>query len=606
MGSVYTIGPAINPRNDPAPRLHRCNGKHPCQICQHTDWCEWREDGAAHCMRTESDRSCDRGGGWWHNLPGSGAHTSVRVTPISPAEIIPAPERADPDTLNRVYGMMLAAAGLYDAHAAYLASCGILDTSGYGSINGNRNVIANKLRREFDAPTLRRIPGLYDRGESFLRIAAPDGMLVAVRDQLGRISGMQIRIIQPDGSKEYRWLSSATHDGPGSGSPAHYAPAAISHRVWVTEGVKKADVCASLTGCATIGMPSHTTQAAALGMLAQLRDNGTDCVVIALDEDSAEHTRELVDLSRRKLIDACLALGLAVRVARWDGALGKGIDDLLFAEHKPTITVEARINPVDGPSTGLEADAQLGRDLTLILASNIPILERVAAMGLRVVQGADPLKPRKHLAAKIAHAAGMHAKSGAQVVGRALADTAARASSAVTRINNHDDLGHSHLSFAIDAGAFPSASEITAPSPRTAKRAARDKELRHCWSCGKTGLEVTCPHCHASRPIEAFEENPLDGPSSMDQQEDPTGRTVHPLVRSWTVHPLGSDDSALDPFRCACGNTAWKDNLCTSCGGKWVPLLDLPPASVAVADAAPVPPVKSAFAHMDELHGRWK
>lgn len=46
-------------------KWYRVNRKRPCAICNRIDWCGYTDDGAACCMRVESDHPT-RNGGWLH------------------------------------------------------------------------------------------------------------------------------------------------------------------------------------------------------------------------------------------------------------------------------------------------------------------------------------------------------------------------------------------------------------------------------------------------------------------------------------------------------------------------------------------------------------
>ena len=175
-------------------------------ICDDSDWCEIRSDGAVHCMRTESDRACEvRMGGWWHNLPSGNAHTAVRVpAPPKPA----APPLASADQRNAVYQALLDACQLSAPHEAYLLGCGLAQSTpaSYATLNGNRDAVAAQLQRTFSGDVLAGVPGLFLHPAGTLGIAFSDGLLLAVRDTSGRVTRLQSRCESGDGSKVYRWL----------------------------------------------------------------------------------------------------------------------------------------------------------------------------------------------------------------------------------------------------------------------------------------------------------------------------------------------------------------------------------------------------------------
>ena len=477
MSSVYTIGPAFQSSHTRSMdhTLRRVTRREPCPICSDIDWCEVRDDGAVHCMRTESNKPCDvRMGGYWHNLP-SNAHTPVRTMHKPATESVAPATLANISDRHRIYSDLLASCQLGAIHEAWLLGQGIDQPAGsYATLNGNRAEVCRHLMRTYPQELLITVPGLWIHDDGTLGIAAMDGLLVAVRGIDGRIERLQCRV-EKDGKKAYHWLSSSSHGGPSSGAIAHYAAAADRRWLWITEGVKKADVAALLNGQPCIGMPSHTAHKAGMEMVDK---SGTAGVIIALDEDSDDTTRGLVDTSRQELVQQCLARGLAVRVARWDGTLGKGIDDLLLAGYQPTITIARAVsdsrtdqNPLEAASSGFAIKARMCDDLVAIITSPLPDAEARGIAALRIAKDDKPAEMQQHYTSDLARYAGMHSASGAQKVGRALLDASHRG--IVIRENNKDAAGHSHLSFALDMSKVPSPTEIILPSPRAAQKKAR-------------------------------------------------------------------------------------------------------------------------------------
>jgi len=338
--------------------LSRVSRRQPCPICQHTDWCELRSDGAIHCMRVESPIPSLRGGGWWHNFPDQGSPEHARAgaykannTDLTPAEPPPAVPAATAAERDKVYQSLLAICPLHTDHMRYLRAEGFHEPElrWYGSLDSKRALIGRELQRKYANGLLAAVPGFYIRADGQLAISAPDGLLVAVRDEEGRIIGMQVRVAERDGSKKYLWLSSASKAGPASGAPAAIAGPA-SAMVWVTEGAKKAHSAALALDCRVIGLPGHATQKEGLEALRRLADAGALCVVVALDEDSNPATAAAVDRSRRQLCRAGLSMGLAVRVARWDGDVAKGLDDLLRTGQVPELQIVTALAGEDPPA----------------------------------------------------------------------------------------------------------------------------------------------------------------------------------------------------------------------------------------------------------------
>ena len=522
--AVYTIGPSRTERHSHT--WHRVTRKEPCPICSDIDWCEVCLDGCVHCMRTESNiKSDSRMGGYIHNLPSS-AHTPVRTMHKPATESVTPAPLANISDRHRIYSDLLASCQLGAVHEAWLLGQGIDQPAGsYATLNGNRAEVCRHLLKTYPQELLITVPGLWIHDDGTLGIAAMDGLLVAVRGIDGRIERLQCRV-EKDGKKAYHWLSSSSHGGPSSGAIAHYAAAADRRWLWITEGVKKADVAALLNGQPCVGMPSHTAYSAGMKLV---DESGTAGVIIALDEDSAMETRELVDRSRQELVRQCLARGLAVRVARWDGSLGKGIDDLLMAGYQPTITIanepSVLTNRQNGPS-------QREQDLIAILASPIAEDQKLALMALRVVEQDSPGVLQKRSLDPIVEAAGVqYLKSGKNKIGKSLNDASKQG--VVKRSYHYDSqLQRSTLELASNVPALPAQGSILIPSTRKQKDAAAK---RKCTSCGSTDLVCLCMACGNLETLEAggvltvpecFNESakhsPADTriPSPMDQQED--------------------------------------------------------------------------------------
>lgn len=349
--------------------LRRVSRREPCPICGKPDYCEVRGDGAVHCMRTASDvPGRARGGGWWHHPPAGEAPAQPLAAAVATiVHAVPAPAkpgRAGADTLDAVYRPLLAACPLSAADLAYLDACGVPEAAlaGYGTLppRAQQQHVLDGLLACYPRATLLTVPGIVER-DGRLQLTVGGGLLVAVRDLGGQITALTVRQVNTDGKKRYVWLSGG--GGPESGSPAHVAlPAgAPSHTVLVTEGVKKAEIAAAHLGYPAIGLAGHGVQVAGLATLERLAEQGALCVLVAFDEDATPGTAALVDASRRKLAAAALAMGLAVRYARWDGALGKGIDDLLVGGHRPRLDVVTAVPAEDDPG-GAGRGRPLNRD----------------------------------------------------------------------------------------------------------------------------------------------------------------------------------------------------------------------------------------------------
>ncbi len=317
-----------------------------CPICTHPDWCEIHtQSGAVHCMRTENDHPGEhRGGGWWHNLPQPDATTGRVVW--SPEDFAAPgedtrPPGADAPTKHAVYTALLALCPLSPAHRDHLLGptrqLPQEALGNYGTLPEGKaqTPILAALVDQCGRDALLETPGFVEDQSrpGGLRFNSHGGLLIPVRDTADRIQGMQVRADR--GEPRYRWLSSA--EGASSGTPAHVArPAQITTRpsVVLTEGPLKADIAAPLLSAPCVAITGVATWRAALPAMEEFQEaEGYTAVIIALDADdpaSKARTVEQVEAIRQEIAAALVHMGYAVRFARWDHSLGKGLDDLLL------------------------------------------------------------------------------------------------------------------------------------------------------------------------------------------------------------------------------------------------------------------------------------
>jgi hypothetical protein len=182
-----------------------------------------------------------------HHLDGA-ARPTAAAPPLPPSS--PVAERADPDTLHAVYSALLAALQLSCPHRANLRCRGLaddeIDRRGYRTLAvRGRADLARNLRERF-GDTVLRVPGIIvkqgDRG-AYITLAGAAGLLVPIRDTARRVVALLVRRDDnTDGRGKYLYVSSAPHNGPGPGAPAH-VPLGIAGPVEVvrlTEGALKA------------------------------------------------------------------------------------------------------------------------------------------------------------------------------------------------------------------------------------------------------------------------------------------------------------------------------------------------------------------------------
>ena len=108
--------------------------------------------------------------------------------------------------------------------------------------------------------------------------------------------------------------------------------AACGGPILITEGLKKALAsienglpAIALRGVSCWNIPNYKTLKPELASIA------TGTILIAFDQDEKPKTRSNVSAQAKALGDAIEALGGTARFLRWDGAVGKGLDDFLMA-----------------------------------------------------------------------------------------------------------------------------------------------------------------------------------------------------------------------------------------------------------------------------------
>jgi hypothetical protein len=335
----------------------------PCPICNKPDWCSTITDGTQVMCRRKNN------GSGIHKQDKSGTDYylyRLDQTPRASMEgdespsASDAPDQADAEFLNQVYGTMLDECPLSPTHRQELHRRGLTEgqikRNRYGTLPHNdRDKLAAKLVERFGADVCAGVPGLYKKNPEHWSLAGAPGILAPVRDTEHRIVALKVRADDAgDGHSKYTYLSSKKHGGPGPGSQVHVAlcddPGQSAARL--TEGELKADVATALTWVPTISIPGVSSWRMALPVFREL---GYRTIRLAFDADAVKNEHVA-----RALYDAFQALekqGFEVLLETWPLEDGKGIDDLLVAGHKPTLKAgdEARkaVNRILAEAKGL-------------------------------------------------------------------------------------------------------------------------------------------------------------------------------------------------------------------------------------------------------------
>lgn len=469
--------------------LRRVNRHEPCPVCGKPDWCGVAGDGSVHCMRVESERPARSGGGWWHRvtLDQGDLRRSANAL-VHQAKRTESVALADEETRDSIYRAILAACPLSTEHSAYLDACNVPadERAGYGSLTRQRWQLSARLLRSWPRELLLSVPGLYDRADGTIGIAALDGLLVAVRDIDERVIALQVRVAGDNGKKSYFWLSSSSHEGPSCGVPAHIALrgyAEPGHTIWITEGAKKAHLASAYMDAPAIGMPGFAAVDKALAAVDSCIERlGTVCVVIALDEDADPTVANRVETARAELVGGCLARGLAVRVARWDRSRGKGIDDLCQAGHYPSIAIATAgaTMPVGDQAKEAARYREIRRILwgctTTTATTKLGLLAIYEKSGYPCEQAAVQRENTVVLMGDLGRLIGCTAK----IAGRVVSELAE--AGLVDREEKRTPAGR--LLLALSPGRPAGATEIVAELPAR----AADRNKRRCPGCGSENL----------------------------------------------------------------------------------------------------------------------
>jgi len=494
----------------------------PCEVCRAKKLCEYTDDGWLHCFDDTAARA--RGGRPWDKRQGGYLikpderpramrllPSQAELTPVVPPD--PEPPRAipsaDADTRDAVYTSLLELCPLTTKHGRLLTGPehGLTPEQArrYGTLQSNTQGVCATLEQRHGRDVLLGVPGFIEKDGRIEARGA--GIILPTRDVRGRIAAIDVRREHPeDGQAKYFKLSNGSAGGPSSGTPAHVArPRELrdARTVYVTEGVKKADVAADALGCVVIGVVGHGTWRHALSALDELAEAGASECIIALDRDTNPKTVEKVDDSRRQLAAATVELGYAVRLAVWDAATAKGLDDLVQAGLTP---MRERYRPLlaDG-----EAHAQLAAQYETVRAREADVsrlmtmphmkpTDKAVVHAVWNVTGQYPsacgeeLPPliqlsREYLAGQAGVSAG--------TVGNGLPDLA---KVGIIRRELRYDPETKQSMLWLGAGRLPE-TPWTKEELQTPSR-AKDRERKVCPSCGSSHLAVrsyTCEDCNA-------------------------------------------------------------------------------------------------------------
>jgi hypothetical protein len=314
----------------------------PCPVCKKPDWCRVAEDGSVCCCRrvaADGEERTDKDGAIYyvHQLAaGANGHATAppRFTLADGGG-----ERADPDTLHRVYAALLDQLPLDPHHVDGLRARGLkgdLKAAGYRTLGRGRWTAVRALIDAGLEEHLPRVPGFFvqdgKRGP-YWTVGGASGLLIPIRDVKQRVVALQVRADFPGEGPLYSFVSSKKRGGSSPGAPVH-VPLFDGDRatVRVTEGALKADVATALSGLLTIGLAGVNGWPRAAALLKRL---GAKTARVAFDADARHNPN--VAAALRQLMRGLRSEGFVVELERWREEDGKGIDDLLAAGQRPEV-----------------------------------------------------------------------------------------------------------------------------------------------------------------------------------------------------------------------------------------------------------------------------
>jgi hypothetical protein len=250
-------------------------------------------------------------------------------------------KRAGADHLNEVYSFLLGEClELRPEHGDHLLiERGLGDTviasKPYASAPSERDLpsVCEKMRGRF-GDALLGVPGFYRDSRGIVLMPSYSGIFIPVRDERGRIVGLQCRN-ERSGQPKYTWFSTNPNkypSGTSSGTPVHFVKPDLAERTGravIIEGALKGDIISEYEDVATVavaGVSSFNADRFGADLrraIPQLRET-----IIAFDADW--RTNEQVRGGLLRLIRSLKVAGLEIRGWVWDAERGKGLDDLIL------------------------------------------------------------------------------------------------------------------------------------------------------------------------------------------------------------------------------------------------------------------------------------
>lgn len=215
-----------------------------------------------------------------------------------------------------------------------------------------KTAIVNELLKSFKPETLIRVPGFrkvdiqgknsyisfkntMKKNKNSNDFVDIDGFFIPYHDYLGRLVGMQYRLMTPfidDNGKKIRYFWYTSKE-ISCGNPIDYhIPAKITMDdvILITEGALKAKIASEKLGIRSLAEAGVTNYRRLIKelQLIEKHENKKYKILLCLDMD--KYSNQDVSSAEISTIAMLKALGYSVTILEWDASEGKGIDDKLM------------------------------------------------------------------------------------------------------------------------------------------------------------------------------------------------------------------------------------------------------------------------------------
>lgn len=246
-------------------------------------------------------------------------HQTVKEYPIT-----------DIDTRHATYSALLNSLSLSKDHKENLLRRGLTEDEivrlGYKTtpVMGMPSIARQLLT---DGLYLAGVPGFYrNEKDEWTFVNDNRGILIPVRDEEGRIQGLQLRLDNVE-KRKFRWMSSTDRkDGCRAEGWTHFSGEPCETLV-LTEGPMKADVINALSGWSVLAVPGVNALKKLKASLETLRAKGLKRVQTAFDMDML--TNPNVKNGFEELLALLDEMEFTFGTYLWDPRY-KGLDDYLW------------------------------------------------------------------------------------------------------------------------------------------------------------------------------------------------------------------------------------------------------------------------------------